>query len=129
MPLGGYKGSGLGMMVEVLSAVLSGGAMSVEVGGLYVLERPMNTSQTFLAIDVARFLSPEEFQTRMERLVGKMKSARLARGHEEILVAGDPESRTEQRRLGEGVPLDEGVWKRLTALAQELGVDIPEPAR
>ncbi|NWG13549.1 MAG: Ldh family oxidoreductase, partial [Acidobacteria bacterium] len=34
MPLGGYKGSGLGFMIEVLCGVLSGGAMSTEVGGL-----------------------------------------------------------------------------------------------
>ena len=41
MPLGGYKGSGLGMMVEILCGVLSGGAMSTEVGGVYILTRPI----------------------------------------------------------------------------------------
>ena len=36
MPLGGYKGSGLAMMVEILCGVMSGGAMSTELGGLRV---------------------------------------------------------------------------------------------
>jgi LDH2 family malate/lactate/ureidoglycolate dehydrogenase len=47
MPLGGYKGSGLGMMVEIFCAVLSGGAMSTEVGGIHIKNRPVNASQTF----------------------------------------------------------------------------------
>jgi LDH2 family malate/lactate/ureidoglycolate dehydrogenase len=126
MPLGGYKGSGLGMMVEVLCAVLSGGAMSTSLGGLHILERPMNTSQTFLAIDVARFLPPARFQSRMENLVRTVKSARPAKGYEEVLVAGDPEWRMEERRRREGVPLDKSLWDRLTALAAASGVPIPE---
>jgi len=128
MPLGGYKGSGLGMMVEVLCAVLSGGSISTEVGGLHILSRPMNTSQTFLAIDIARFFPIEQFQSRMERLVRAVKSARPAQGYEEILVAGDPEWRTEEIRLREGIPVEVSLWKRLTALARELGVPIGEAA-
>jgi LDH2 family malate/lactate/ureidoglycolate dehydrogenase len=127
MPLGGYKGSGLGLMVEVLCAVLSSGAMSTEVGGLHNLDRQMNTSQAFLAIDVARFLPPEEFQSRMERLVSTVKGARAAPGYSEILVAGDPEWRCEEGRLRNGIPIDSAVWERLKELAREAGVDIPSP--
>src|SRR6202035_1652700 len=49
MPLGGYKGSGLAMMAEILCAVLSGGAMSTELGGIRIQGQPMRTSQMFLA--------------------------------------------------------------------------------
>ncbi len=128
MPLGGYKGSGLGLMVEVLCAVLSCGAMSTEVGGLHIVDRPMNTSQTFLAIDVVRFIPLEEFQSRMERLVALIKSARPSPGYEEVLVAGDPERRSEERRLKEGIPVDRVLWERLTELAAELGVDAGDQA-
>ncbi len=119
MPLGGYKGSGLGMMVEVLCAVLSGGSLSKDVGGLHITQRPMNTSQTFLAIDVGRFLPPGEFQTRMEHLISTVKSAPAAPGYEEILVAGDPEWRAEASRLRDGIPLEKGLWNSLTSLAQD----------
>ncbi len=127
MPLGGYKGSGLGLMIEVLCAVLSGGAMSTDVGGLHNLDRPMNTSQLFLAIDVARFVPLQEFQTRMECLVRTVKSARPASDYDEVLVAGDPEWRSEASRRASGVPVDGSVWKRLQALAFESGVEIPAP--
>jgi len=125
MPLGGYKGYGLAMMVEILCAVLSGGVMSTEVGGLRILERPMRTSQMFLAIDVARFMPAAEFRSRLARLVETVKSAAPAAGYDEVLVAGDPEWRAEETRLREGIPIPDGVWKALVADAARLGVDVP----
>jgi len=125
MPLGGYKGSGLGMMVEILCAVLAGSAMANEVGGIRVAGRPSRTSQTFLAIDIARFMPVEEFTARMEKLVGIMKSTPAAQGYEEVLVAGDPEWRTEAERLQNGIPVDEGNWKELCETAAGLGVKVP----
>src|ERR1700689_2864811 len=47
MPLGGYKGSGLAMLVEILCGLLSGGAMSVDVGGIRIPGKPVRASQTF----------------------------------------------------------------------------------
>ena len=44
MPLGGYKGSGLAMMAEILCGVLGGGAMSTELGGIRIQGQPMRTS-------------------------------------------------------------------------------------
>jgi len=122
MPLGGYKGSGLGMMVEILCAVLAGSAMANEVGGIRVAGRPSRTSQTFLAIDIARFMPVEEFTARMEKLVGIMKSTPAAQGYSEVLVAGDPEWRIEAERLQNGIPVDEGNWKELCETAIALGV-------
>src|SRR5882757_3356462 len=78
MPLGGYKGSGLAMMVEILCSVLSGGAMCDEVGGIRFRGKTVRVSQMFLAIDVARFMPVEEFTARVERLVALMKSTATA---------------------------------------------------
>ncbi|MBI4874774.1 MAG: Ldh family oxidoreductase [Acidobacteria bacterium] len=122
MPLGGYKGSGLGMLVEILCGVLSGGAMSTEVGGIYLLSRPMGTCHFFLALDVARFMPLNEFRARMERLVATVKSAHPAAGFDEVLVAGDPEWRLEEERRRDGIPLDAGVWDKLQATAARLGI-------
>lgn len=125
MPLGGYKGSGLAMMAEILCAVLSGGAMSTDLGGIRIQGQPMRTSQFFLAIDVARFMPLDEFARRMESLVGMVKSSRAAKGYDEVLVAGEPEWRNEQRRRRDGIPLSEGVWQNLVQAAEKLSVTVP----
>jgi len=125
MPLGGYKGSGLAMMVELLCGVLSGGAMSVEVGGIRIEGKPTRTSQTFVAVDPGRFMPVEDFPRRVEWLVNTVKSAAPATGFDEVMVAGDPEWRAEAERRQSGIPLGQGTWDCLAETAARLGVGPP----
>jgi LDH2 family malate/lactate/ureidoglycolate dehydrogenase len=125
MPLGGYKGSGLAMMVEILCGVLGGGAMANEIGGIRFRGRTVRVSQTYIAIDIARFMPVEEFTARIEKLVGIMKSTASAPGYEEVLVAGDPEWRIEAERRRDGIPVAQGNWDQLVKAAGSVGVAAP----
>jgi LDH2 family malate/lactate/ureidoglycolate dehydrogenase len=125
MPLGGYKGSGLAMMVEILCGVLGGGAMANELGGIRVRGTIVRVSQTFIAIDIARFMPVEEFTARMEKLVGIIKSTAVAPGYDEVLVAGDPEWRIEAQRRRDGIPIAQGNWDMLCKAAASVGVAVP----
>jgi LDH2 family malate/lactate/ureidoglycolate dehydrogenase len=125
MPLGGYKGSGLAMMVEILCAVLSGGAMSTELGGIRIRGRKFRVNQTFLAIEIERFMPVAEFTARVEKLVGMMKSTAPAAGYDEVLVAGEPEWRTEKARSRDGIPIGAGTWQTLVKIGEKRGVPIP----
>lgn len=121
MPLGGYKGSGLGMMVEILCGVLGGGAMSTALGGVHLYDHPMHTSQFYLAIQVERFLPLSEFQQRMEFLLPLVRSALPALGFSEVMVAGEPEARTQCERRRDGIPIEPVLLARLRELARETG--------
>jgi LDH2 family malate/lactate/ureidoglycolate dehydrogenase len=123
MPLGGYKGSGLAMMVEILCGALSGGAMSTELGGLRVRGKRFRASQLFLAIDVKR-MQPE-FEERVDWLIGHVKSARPAVGFDEVLVANEPELRTRRERLAQGIPVPDGTWAALVKAGARWGVGGP----
>lgn len=121
MPLGGYKGSGLAMMVEILCGAISGGAMSTQLGGLRVRGKKFRASQTFIAIDVLR-IQPE-FRERIDWLIDQVKSAAPAAGYHEVLVANEPELRTERLRLAEGIPIPDGTYQALLKAAQRIGID------
>jgi LDH2 family malate/lactate/ureidoglycolate dehydrogenase len=125
MPLGGYKGYGLAVMVEILTSVLAAGAPPREVGGIRFPGKPVRVSHAYLAIDIARFQPLEEFQKRIQDLVAWLKSAALAKGFEEILVAGEPERRIEKVRLASGIPIPEGNWRDLLDAAARLDVAPP----
>lgn len=125
MPLGGYKGTGLAIMVEVLCAVLAGGPMMTEVGGLRVKSKAMRVSHLFLAIDVARFLPLDEFTARMQWLRDTVKNSKVAAGFDEVMIAGEPEWRSEEARRRDGVPVARGIWDQLTQLANSLNVPVP----
>jgi LDH2 family malate/lactate/ureidoglycolate dehydrogenase len=122
MPLGGYKGSGLAMMVEILTGVLGGGAMANELGAIRFRGKLVRVSQTFIAIDIAHFMPVEEFTERMERLVDLIKSTPSAPGFDEVMVAGDPEWRMEAERRVNGIPIAEGNWENLLKAAEKVGV-------
>ncbi len=126
MPLGGYKGYGLAMLVEILCSVLSGGRMGGEVGDLREGKGPVGYSQCFIAMDVERFMPREEFGRRMDQLIAQMKSAAPADGYDEVLVAGEPEWRAEEVRRQEGIPIDEAIWEKLVEAAQRLGLMPPQ---
>jgi LDH2 family malate/lactate/ureidoglycolate dehydrogenase len=128
-PLGGkvagHKGSGLAAAVEILCAVLGGGPMAGEVGSMRQRGRRVGTSQSFLAIDIEHFMPLTEFAARLEQFVADLKSSVPAEGYEEVLVAGEPEWRTEQERLRSGIPISDEVWQALSKLSSELGVKAP----
>lgn len=132
MPLGGYKGSGLAVMVEILCAVLSGSAIGTELGGIRFPGKKVRVGQFYLAIDVERFMPVAEFGARMDKLIRMLKTTPPAKGYEEVLVANDPELRMEEERRKSGIPVDPGTWDRLTKSAGELNVPLPsslsEPA-
>lgn len=125
MPLGGYKGSGLALMVEILGGVLGGGAMAPDIRGIRDHGRLARTNHTFLAIDVARFLPLDTFQARMEWLVEHVKFTPPAGGYDEVLVAGDPEWRIEDERRARGIPILPGPWEALADTARRLAVPLP----
>jgi LDH2 family malate/lactate/ureidoglycolate dehydrogenase len=76
----------------------------------------------FMAIDVARFMPVEEFTARVEHLVHIMKSTPAAPGYSEVLVAGDPEWRTEAERRVNGLPIAEGNWEMLLKAAARVNI-------
>jgi LDH2 family malate/lactate/ureidoglycolate dehydrogenase len=125
MPLGGYKGSGLAMMVEILCGVLSGGAYGTQMGGLRLTTQPFRVSQTFIAVDVARIMPLEQFRARMDDFITMVKSSAPAPGFDEVIVAGEPEWRTHAGRSANGIPLEPGHWNGLLEFANRYGVTPP----
>lgn len=128
-PIGGYKGTGLAMMVEVLCVVLGGGPIANEVPTFRgrTSKDPLEISHSFLAIDPKRFLPLAEFETRMARLKDLMKSSETAPGYDEVLVAGEPEWRTAEERRRDGIPIPQKLWEQLSACAAPLKVVPPRP--
>jgi len=127
LPLGGPKGYGLAIMVEILSGVLSGAGFTHRIGRMYdEWDRPQDVGHFFLAIDPRRVLGWEVFQDRMGTLWTELKAVPPAPGFTEVLLPGELEERTRKQRLVEGIPLPEAVYTRLVETSRQLGVEVPE---
>lgn len=142
LPIGGYKGYGLAVIVEILAGVLSGAGIATELVDLgfslsaeraadeataEIFRRSQNIGHFVAAIDIRRFQPIEVFKSRMDWLATEIKSSRLASSVAEILLPGEREYRCQEERLRDGVPLPGDVLASLQAMAQELGLQFPEP--
>ena len=121
LPLGGdslgYKGFGLALVVETLSGILSG------AGCAYEAEKKGN-GVFFQALDIESFMPIDEFKRRSDNLIQAVKSSKLRPGFDEILIPGEPELRTEKKRLEEGVYVPEKTWEELKSIGMKLGLDL-----
>lgn len=126
VPLGGYKGYGLALMVEVLSGVLWGAGVTHDIGRMYdEWDRPQDVGHFFLVLDPERTVGRAAFTRTLDALLAELRGIPPAPGHDEVLVAGDPEERTQVARERDGVPLGTRLWATLEELSAELGVDVP----
>ena len=83
---------------------------------------PLITSAFYLALDPAQFMPLDEFCRRIDRLVEMVKTSELARGVDEVFIAGEIEFRRRADRLRDGIPLSQVVFKELETLAEESAV-------
>jgi ureidoglycolate dehydrogenase (NAD+) len=108
-PLGagsGHKGECLGMMVEILCALLAGMPLDHELSHLYAppYDEPRRVAHFFLAFDLGAFREPGEFRTDLSRLMGIVRE-QPASGEDPVKVPGDPEAEAMAERFREGIPL------------------------
>lgn len=77
-----------------------------------------------MAINVANLMPIEDFKANVDRWIQAIKSTPLQAGVDEILLPGERALREEEKRLRDGIPVQEHHWTELTAMARDVGVDI-----
>jgi len=115
LPLGGPKGYGLAVMLDVMAGVLSGGRFGKGLGS-------KGSAQFFQAIDIEHFMPLDEFKDRMEQLIEQIKASALASGSKGIFFPGELEYNLKKERLANGLPLDAFVRGELKKEAEGLGL-------
>ncbi len=124
LPLGGYKGYGLALMVDILSGVLSGSGFNGGVGAVHDYSRESNVGALVIAVDISSLRSLEDFLSEIDEYISKIKSVKKAEGFGEILLPGEREYRVQEERLKRGIPFSTEEVKLLNNLAQRYGVGI-----
>ncbi len=122
LPMGGYKGYGLALMVDVLTGILAGAAFGPHVSNLRTMDAPQNVGHFFAALDIGAFADPAEFQGEMEQLVREIKDTPLAPGSERVYLPGEIEWEFEERRRREGIPVPPEVLAELRQVGERYGV-------
>lgn len=122
-PLGGPKGSGLSLMIEVLSSLLvSNPVISTALAGE---KGSMNGAA--IALKIASFTDPDVFAGQVDALARSLKALPKAPDTDEILMPGERGFRVAEDGMASGIPIAEGTLKHLAAIGDRFAIPHPAP--
>ncbi len=127
-PLGRHKGYGLALMVEVLSAVLSGAEILSGVKS-WVLEdpdKPTGQGHAFIAINIVDMMPIDMFKRRMDEMIFEVKALPKAKDSGGVFLPGEMEWKKRKETLEKGMQLPDEVLHNLRGLADDLGLKFEE---
>jgi L-2-hydroxycarboxylate dehydrogenase (NAD+) len=122
LPIGGYKGSGLALIVGLLAGVLNGAAFGRDLGATSEVSKVGNTGQLIMALDIGRFLEPAVFAAAVHRHLDDMRGSEPLPGMDGIRIPGDGREKRRQERLANGVPVSGALLTKLDELSDDLKI-------
>ncbi|HTM78531.1 MAG TPA: Ldh family oxidoreductase [Devosia sp.] len=126
LPMGGPKGFGLALVIDMMSGLLASGGWGDGISGLHGdLTKPFNTAHLFMAIDIEHFRPLDGFLDEAQEAATRVRNSKRAPGVERVYTPG--ERRWESARAADGrVRLQPKQITGLHRLCQLLGVQPDE---
>ena len=127
-PVGGtaemssHKGYGLAMMVHILGGVLSGASFSPIRNKTQRPQDPDNLGHFFMAVDPKAFRPEGAFEADLDAAIDVLHATPPADPELPVLVAGDPERTTRERRLKHGIPIPPKLADGIRGVCERAGV-------
>jgi LDH2 family malate/lactate/ureidoglycolate dehydrogenase len=121
LPIGGYKGSGLALILGLLAGPLNGAAFGRDVVDFNAdATSETNTGHFIVAIDIARFVPLAAFTAEVDRHLADLRASPRLPGVDAIRLPGDRRAQCRAERMRDGVPLAQPLVEQLDRLAKEL---------
>ena len=124
IPIGGPKGSGMAIIVEILSGILSGAGCAPELHDLYEFDAPQGVGHFMGAIDVNHFMDLDTFRERVSAMTAQIKGLRKAEGVTEILMPGERGLAQAEANMRNGISIPDQVYEELNALGRPYGLSL-----
>jgi LDH2 family malate/lactate/ureidoglycolate dehydrogenase len=132
--LGGYKGAGLGLMVSILSGVLSGAWERAQSALSNAAPAAASSDQYdqptmghfFAAMRIDAFQPLDRFRDAMDAMIDALHAAPCADPQQQVCYPGQLEAATEIHRAKHGIPVSNYLFEELRALAERFGLEMPQ---
>jgi len=122
LPLGGPKGSGLAIMLDILTGVLTGAEFGAKMPRMYDDPQPQRVGHMFSAISIEAFMPMTEFLSRMDEKELETRQGPPAPGFERVAMPGDGTHERMATHREDGIPLTAEVYADLLAAAERYDV-------
>jgi LDH2 family malate/lactate/ureidoglycolate dehydrogenase len=124
LPIGGYKGSGLALILGLLAGTLNGAAFGRDVVDFNAdATSETNTGHFIVALDIARFVPMAAFTTEVDRHLNDLRNSPRLPGVDAIRLPGDRRAQCRAERTRDGVPMASALADQLDRLAEQLRLE------
>jgi LDH2 family malate/lactate/ureidoglycolate dehydrogenase len=123
LPMAGHKGYVMGVMVDILSGVLSGSSFLDQVHGPYDPVNRSGAGHFLVSLNVEAFQPLVEFEQRIDEYITSLKDVPLAQGHSQIYYPGEMENLADADNRKQGLLLPRDTLASLVEVAQEAGLE------
>ncbi|PHY05722.1 MAG: lactate dehydrogenase [Alcaligenaceae bacterium] len=123
LPMAGHKGYVMGVMVDILSGVLSGSQFLDKVHGPYDPVNRSGAGHLMVALNVAAFQPLSDFHQKIDQYVRSLKDVPLAAGHEQVFYPGELEKQADTDNRARGLALPADTVADVVRIAREAGVN------
>ena len=118
LPMAGYKGTGIAIMIDVLAGILSGAKLSKDINAMFS-SGISGVGYFCFVVDIEHFMKLEVFEQRVEDWFEELKNDKKRPGIEEIFIPGEIENRKIARGSDE-ISIFTGTMAEIEAIEAEL---------
>ena len=123
LPIGGYKGAGLALVLGLLAGTLNGATFGRDVIDFnYNDTDACDTGHFLIMLDVSRFIPLENFKREIDRQLRDLRQSERLPGVDAIRLPGEQRAQRQDDRKRNGVPIADEVMEMLDKLANEMGL-------
>jgi LDH2 family malate/lactate/ureidoglycolate dehydrogenase len=122
MPVGGFKGTGLALVMGILSSMLSGASYGTELGSMEAGPTAGEDGHFVAAIRIDAFEDKGRFKARVDQAIRQIHGCRTADGVDRIYAPGESEALRSEEYLADGIPLNAVTVADLKDVVRELGM-------
>jgi L-2-hydroxycarboxylate dehydrogenase (NAD+) len=127
LPIGGPKGYGLALVVDILSGVLTGSNFGKDVAVTTDFDRKVSAGFVVQALDISAFTEAGVFFKDIQSLIADIRNSPRAPSVERIYLPGEIEWLNQKEREEKGIPVSNSLLIELEKIAKELKVDLDLP--
>jgi len=127
LPMAEHKGYVMGVMVDILSGVLSGSSFLDQVHGPYDPVNRSGAGHFLVSLNVESFQPLSAFESRIESYIESLKAVPLAQGHSQIFFPGEMEDQADKENRTKGLLLPDDTLASLARVAKLAGLESSLP--
>jgi LDH2 family malate/lactate/ureidoglycolate dehydrogenase len=124
LPIGGPKGYGLALFIDLISGLISGSKYSRDITTFHEPIGPTGVGVTAIAVDIGKFIAQDAYNALIEAYISDIRNSKKARGVTKIYLPGEIEAIRERQAQTDGVTIDAGTAEIINKLLADRGIHL-----